>query len=207
MAGDDAAPPARRRRAVPALAAAVLIVAAAGTAWTGMDGWVAAPPRRVLTRLSPVPPPLPGSGAPAAAAGRPPAGIAGVPPTGDPGPAGLPPGEPPLPGPHGAAAALSVRFRPSTRWDGGMVGYFAITNTTAAPVNGWRLVVTVPPSFVVTASWEATMQRTGDTITFASTTTTARVGVGQTVRFGLQAATEPGFGGPSTCMINDALCA
>jgi hypothetical protein len=102
---------------------------------------------------------------------------------------------------------MTVRFEPSTRWDGGMIGYFAITNTTTAPVHGWRLVVTVPSSFVVTASWEATMQRTGDTITFASTSTSGEIGVGQTVRFGLQAATERAFTGPQSCTINDASCA
>src|SRR5262249_31572209 len=95
--------------------------------------------------------------------------------------------EPPLPPPPASPPrALTGRSRTSTRWDGGMVGYFATTNTTGTPVIGWRLVVTVPADLVVTATWEATMHRVGNTITFGSTSTSARVDVGATVRFGLQ---------------------
>jgi hypothetical protein len=88
-----------------------------------------------------------------------------------------------------------------------MVGYFAITNTTTMPVSGWRLVVTVPADLAVTATWEATMRRVGNTITFASTPTSARVDIGATVRFGLQASATEGFNLPLTCVINDAACA
>ncbi len=88
-----------------------------------------------------------------------------------------------------------------------MVGYFAITNTTGTPVIGWRLVVTVPADLVITATWEATMHRVGNTITFGSTSTSARVDVGATVRFGLQASAKQGYDLLLTCMINDAKCA
>jgi endoglucanase len=121
-----------------------------------------------------------------------------------------PPGatvEPPLPPSAPPTASMTVRFRPSTRWDGGMVGYFAITNTTGTPVTGWRLVITVPADLVVTATWEAKMRRVGNTITFTPTRTSARVDVGTTVRFGLQATAKRGYNLPLTCLINDAQCA
>jgi cellulase/cellobiase CelA1 len=137
-------------------------------------------------------------------------GAAGNDPPGDGPPLGAESGaaEPPLPpSPGPPTGAMTVRFRPSTRWDGGMVGYFAITNTTGTPVSGWRLVVTVPSDLAVTATWEATMRRAGNTITFTSTKTSARVDVGATVRFGLQASARNGYNLPLTCVINDAACA
>lgn len=178
-------------------------------AWVGVHLPAAtAAPSRAVVHLSPSP-----RNGPQAEAGTPLAGQLGdTAPPGNAVPADneQPPGntvEPPLPPPPQPMASMTVRFRPSTRWDGGMVGYFAITNTTSTPVFGWRLVVTVPADLVVTATWEAQMHRVGNTITFTSTRTSARVDVGETVRFGLQATARNGYNLPLTCMINDAQCA
>jgi hypothetical protein len=111
------------------------------------------------------------------------------------------PAEPPLPG------VPQVRFTPAARWDGGMVGYFTIANTTAAAVDGWRLVVTVPADLAITASWEAAMSRHGNKVTFTPTSTSSHIGIGETARFGMQASTPHPFKGPITCEINDAPCA
>jgi hypothetical protein len=127
--------------------------------------------------------------------------------TASPPPASQPGAPEPPPLPPAATRALSVHFTPSTRWDGGMVGYFAIANTTAAPVDGWTLAVTVPKGLTIIASWEATMKRDGNTVTFTSTSTSGRIGVGETVRFGIQASTDRVFRGPSSCLINGAPCA
>jgi endoglucanase len=197
-----------------------LAVAIAVAGWAGGHRSTAATaaPSRTVVRLSP--PPERGPAAEAEtplAAGQSGAGQPGQPPgnalppeDGPPLSDGQPPGstiEPPLPPTVAPTASMTVRFRPSTRWDGGMVGYFAITNTTTAAVTGWRLVITVPADLVVTATWEATMRRVGNTITFTSTRTSARVDVGETVRFGLQATAKRGYNLPLTCVINDAQCA
>jgi hypothetical protein len=203
--------------------------------WTvavGVAGWAGAhwsaaataAPSRAVVHLSPSPErgPVAEAEPPAAGAETPLAGSAGQPgdgaPPGNAPPAedgpplsdGQPPGntiEPPLPPSVQPTASMTVRFRPSTRWDGGMVGYFAIINTTSAPVTGWRLVITVPADLVVTATWEAKMRRVGNTITFTPTRTSARVDLGATVRFGLQATAKHGYNLPLTCVINDAQCA
>lgn len=217
----------RRRHVVgmAALLALAVAVSVAGWAGTHRSAAATAAPSRAVVRLSPSPErgPVAEAETPTAEAETPLAGSAGQPGTADqpPGNAlpaedgpplgdGQPPGntiEPPLPPPVQPTASMTVRFRPSTRWDGGMVGYFAITNTTSAQVTGWRLVITVPADLVVTATWEAKMRRVGNTITFTSTRTSARVDVGETVRFGLQATAKRGYNLPLTCMINDAQCA
>jgi endoglucanase len=212
----------RRRYVVGTVGLLALAVAIAVAGWAGTHRSAAATtaPSRPVVHLSPSPEHGPAAKAetPLAAsqAGGPP-GTADHPPgtalpaeDGPPLSDGQPPGsaiEPPLPPLFQPTASMTVRFRPSTRWDGGMVGYFAITNTTSAPVTGWRLVITVPADLVVTATWEATMRRVGNTITFTSTPTSARVDVGETVRFGLQATAERGYNLPLACMINDAQCA
>jgi hypothetical protein len=205
-----------RRRHVAGMAGLLALAVAVGVAgWAGTHRSAAATaaPSRAVVRLSPSPERGPAAEAetptaeaetPTAEAETPLAGSAGQPGTAD-----QPPGntiEPPLP-PVQPTASMTVRFRPSTRWDGGMVGYFAITNTTSALVTGWRLVITVPADLVVTATWEARMRRVGNTITFTSTRTSARVDVGETVRFGLQATAKRGYNLPLTCVINDAQCA
>jgi cellulase/cellobiase CelA1 len=198
----------RRRCVVGAAILLALSTVVGVAAWVGVLPAATAAPSRAVVHLSP----SPQNGA-RAEAGTPLAGQLGdgappgnaVPPDN-----GQPPGspvEPPLPPPTQPTASMTVRFRPSTRWDGGMVGYFAITNTTSTPVVGWRLVVTVPADLVVTATWEARMRRVGNTITFTSTGTSARVDVGDTVRFGLQATASGGYNLPLTCLINDAQCA
>ncbi len=213
-----------RRRYVAgtaALLALTVAVAVAGWAGTHRSAAATAAPSRAVVRLSPSPEhdPAAEAGTPLAAnqagAGQP--GTADQPPgtalpaeDGPPLRDGQPPGntiEPPLPPTVAPTTSMTVRFRPSTRWDGGMVGYFAITNTTSAPVTGWRLVITVPADLVVTASWEAKMRRVGNTITFTSTRTSAQVDLGETVRFGLQATAKRGYNLPLTCVINDAQCA
>ena len=203
------------------LLALTLAVAVAGWAGAHRNAAATEAPSRANVHLSPSPAHAPADEAetPLAASqagdGQP--GTADQPPgtalpaeDGPPLSDGQPPGntiEPPLPPPSQPTASMTVRFRPSTRWDGGMVGYFAITNTTSAPVTGWRLVITVPADLVVTATWEAEMRRVGNTITFTSTRTSARVDVGETVRFGLQATAKRGYDLPLTCVINDAQCA
>jgi cellulase/cellobiase CelA1 len=210
--------PVRRRCVVvaAALLALALVVGWAGWAGTHRSAAATAVPSRAVLPLSPTP-----ERGPAAEAETPLAGSASQPGGGAPRGNALPaedgppltdgqPGntvEPPLPPTVAPTASMTVRFRPSTRWDGGMVGYFAITNTTGLPVTGWRLVITVPADLMVTATWEATMHRVGNTITFTSTHTSARVDVGTTVRFGLQATAKGGYNLPLTCMINDAQCA
>jgi endoglucanase len=207
-----------RRRYVAGTAVLLALAVAVGVAgWAGRH-WSAAAtaPSRAVVQLSPSP-----ERGPAAEAETPLAGSASQPGGGAPPGNALPaedgppltegqPGntvEPPLPPSVQPTASMTVRFRPSTRWDGGMVGYFAITNTTGVPVTGWRLVITVPADLMVTATWEATMHRAGNTITFTSTRTSARVDVGTTVRFGLQATAKRGYNLPLTCVINDAQCA
>jgi cellulase/cellobiase CelA1 len=191
-----------RRRYVAGAAGLLALTVALGVAgWAGAH-WSAAAtaaPSRAVAHLSPSP-----ERGPAAEAEPPAAEVES--PLSD----GQPPGntiEPPLPPSVQPTASMTVRFRPSTRWDGGMVGYFAITNTTSAPVTGWRLVITVPADLVVTATWEAKMRRVGNTITFTPTRTSARVDLGATVRFGLQATAKHGYNLPLTCVINDAQCA
>jgi len=210
----------RRRYVVGTACLLALAVAIAVAGWAGAHRSAAATaaPSRAVVRLSPSPErgpaaeaetPLAASQSGAGQPGQPP-GNALPPEDGPPLSDGQPPGstiEPPLPPSVRPTASMTVRFRPSTRWDGGMVGYFAITNTTTAPVTGWRLVVTVPADLVVTATWEAKMRRVGNTITFTSTRTSARVDVGETVRFGLQATARRGYNLPLTCVINDAQCA
>jgi hypothetical protein len=206
-----------RRRAGFALAALAPVLAVGAIMWAGTHRAAqatTATPSPAIARRSPAaaeaPSPRVLNAPPAVRPSQPAAGSsasAGPPiTTGD----DRPPGgtaEPPLPPLRAQSAGLMVRFHPGTRWDGGLVGFFDISNTTSEPVNGWRLAVTVPRGFTVTASWEATMHQAGNRITFTSTPTSARLEVGATVRFGLQANTERPFNGPDTCSINDAACA
>jgi Cellulose binding domain len=213
-----------RQARYPVVATAGLAAAlVAGAAiWAAVHRSASATAVRTVTHWTPVPrqpaaPLAAGDPGRSGARGQPPgtggtaSGRPGGATSGGPVPGGGPvqgPPEPPLPlPPDTPTAALTVRFHASTRWDGGLVGYFAITNTTTAAVDGWRLVVTVPSSFDVTAAWEARMHRTGNTITFTPTSTVAHVDVGATVQFGLQASTPQRFDQPGTCMINDAACA
>jgi hypothetical protein len=202
-----AAPSRLRVWGVAALAVVALAAAGGVATWAGsrVPGPATAGATRTFSPLSPRPaadPPRAGADKPAplmvtdgpSTSNGPPLGGTGEPP--------LPPGPPTT-----AATALAVRFTPSTRWDGGMVGYFTITNTLGTQVDGWRLVVTVPAGIDITATWEATMHRAGNTITFTSTSTNALIDSGATIRFGLQASTDHGFKGPVTCVINGAPCA
>jgi hypothetical protein len=201
-----------RRGYLLVVAVLTVLAVATGTVWVRLHpvSTATAAPNRTL--VLPAAPTTPAPGAepplaplrpngPAVPAAEPGSTTAGPPRTSPP----AAPGPPPLP-PAGTGA-LSVQFTPSTRWDGGMVGYFAIANTTGAPVDGWTLVVTVPGEFTITASWEATMKRDRNTVTFTSTSTSGRIGVGETVRFGIQASTHRGFKGPTSCLINGAPCA
>jgi hypothetical protein len=93
---------------------------------------------------------------------------------------------PPLTFTTGAAATstCTVKFADTNDWGNGYVGQIDITNTGAAPLNGWTLNFTWPETWQsVSSGWNATWTQTGTDVRVTSDATLAANGGATTVGF------------------------
>ncbi|MEU4239794.1 cellulose binding domain-containing protein [Actinoplanes sp. NPDC026619] len=81
-------------------------------------------------------------------------------------------------------SSCSVKFADTNDWASGYVGQIDITNTGAAPLNGWTLAYTWPTSWQsVSSGWSATWTQTGADVRVTSDATLAANGGATSVGF------------------------
>lgn len=115
----------------------------------------------------------------------------------------LPPTQRPSASP--APAPLSAKYATSATFDGGYVGQVTITNAGGAP-QAWKVNLTMPPGVTITNVWGAMVQRTGQAYQITAVGAAPLAG-GSTYSIGFQATRGTGPYQPTTCAINDRICA
>ncbi|NEA49024.1 PHB depolymerase family esterase [Streptomyces sp. SID10815] len=112
---------------------------------------------------------------------------------------------PPTDPPTTPAAACRVTYAAST-WNTGLTASVTLTNTGAAPVDGWALTFTLPAGQTLTSGWNAVFASSGGTVTARDAAYNATLAPGASTTLGYQAAHTGNAGAPASFSLNGALC-
>ncbi|MFB7085065.1 cellulose binding domain-containing protein [Streptomyces sp. NPDC056296] len=118
------------------------------------------------------------------------------------------PGNPdpdPDPGNPDDPAACEVAYGTNV-WQNGFTADVTVTNTGAAPVDGWQLAFTLPSGQRITNAWNASVTPSAGTVTATGVAHNARIAPGGSLTFGFQGAYSGAFAEPDGFRLNDAAC-
>ncbi|WP_258906260.1 cellulose-binding domain-containing protein [Actinokineospora sp. UTMC 2448] len=104
-----------------------------------------------------------------------------------------------------AAPACSVDYRVN-QWPGGFTAEVAVTNATGAALSSWRVTWTFDGGQRITGSWNTALTQTGNAVTAANAAYNGSVGVGGTVRFGIQGTFSGANPAPVDFALNGQSC-
>ncbi|WP_328415875.1 PHB depolymerase family esterase [Micromonospora sp. NBC_00389] len=116
-----------------------------------------------------------------------------------------PPTTPPptTPPPTGGACRIGYAVN---AWNTGLTASVTITNTGAAPVNGWALTFTLPTGQRITNGWNAQYSPASGAATARNVSYNAAIAPNASVDIGFQATHEGGTGKPSSFALNGVAC-
>ncbi|MCL3991971.1 GH12 family glycosyl hydrolase domain-containing protein [Streptomyces lavenduligriseus] len=109
------------------------------------------------------------------------------------------------PGGPGAPAACEVTYATSV-WPGGFTADVTVANTSASPVDGWRLAFTLPSGQRVTSAWNATVTPSSGAVTATNLAHNGQIAAGGRVAFGFQGAYSGTFAKPTGFSLNGTAC-
>ncbi len=92
-------------------------------------------------------------------------------------------------------------------WNTGLTESVTITNTGAAPINGWSLAFTLAGGQAITSAWNASISPASGTVTAKNVTYNGSVAPGGTVSFGFQATHTGDTSSPGDFTLNGTRCA
>ncbi|AGL16691.1 PHB depolymerase family esterase [Actinoplanes sp. N902-109] len=118
-------------------------------------------------------------------------------------PTGTPPTSPPTTPPTtgGCRVAATVNA-----WSTGLTESITITNTSTAPINGWKLTFTLPAGQTITSGWNATYAPASGAVTATNASYNAAVAPGASVGIGFQAGHTGNTAAPASFALNGAAC-
>lgn len=118
----------------------------------------------------------------------------------------IPPSEPPVPpsepptAPPSSSSPISVQFTTQSRWDGGFVGVFTITNNGTEAVQGWSIEFDMDAEIV--NLWGGSLvTRRGNKYVITAESWNRTIPPGKTVTFGFQASARQ-FAAPTNVVFN-----
>jgi acetylxylan esterase len=120
-------------------------------------------------------------------------------------PPSTPVSTPPTTGGTPGAGACRVTATVSA-WNNGLTESITITNTGAAPVDGWSLGFTLPAGQTITSGWNATYAPASGAVTARNVSYNAAVPVNGSVSIGFQATHTGNAAAPSGFSLNGAAC-
>ncbi|GGR97644.1 MULTISPECIES: GH12 family glycosyl hydrolase domain-containing protein [Streptomyces] len=109
------------------------------------------------------------------------------------------------PGGPGTPAACEVTYATSV-WAGGFTADVTVANTSATPVDGWRLAFTLPSGQRVTSAWNATVTPSSGAVTATNLAHNGQIAAGGRVTFGFQGAYSGTFAKPAGFSLNGTAC-
>ncbi|MEU8261886.1 PHB depolymerase family esterase [Micromonospora sp. NPDC048999] len=91
-------------------------------------------------------------------------------------------------------------------WNNGLTTDVTITNTSAATINGWSLVFTLPGGQVITSGWNATYTPASGTVTARNLSYNATIPPNGSTNIGFQANHTGNAGKPASFTLNGTTC-
>ncbi|GAA2944118.1 cellulose binding domain-containing protein [Streptomyces enissocaesilis] len=109
------------------------------------------------------------------------------------------------PGGPGTPGACRVAYGTNV-WPGGFTAEVTVTNTSAAPVNGWKVTFGLPAGQSVTQTWNAAITPSSGTVTATNTGSNALITAGGSQSFGFQGTYTGTFTKPTQFSLNGTAC-
>ena len=109
------------------------------------------------------------------------------------------------PGGPGGATACEVAYATNV-WQDGFTANVTVTNTGAAPVDGWRLAFTLPSGHSITSAWNASVSPSSGSVTANGQAHNANISPGSSQTFGFQGTYSGAFTAPGGFSLNGTAC-
>ncbi|MGW0552449.1 GH12 family glycosyl hydrolase domain-containing protein [Streptomyces altiplanensis] len=109
------------------------------------------------------------------------------------------------PGGPGTPGACRVAYG-ANAWPGGFTAEVTVTNTSATPVNGWKVAFGLPAGQSVTHAWNAAVTPSSGTVTATNTASNALIAAGGSQSFGFQGTYSGTFTEPTQFSLNGTAC-
>ncbi|MFF9128474.1 PHB depolymerase family esterase [Streptomyces sp. NPDC014889] len=103
------------------------------------------------------------------------------------------------------AGACRVAYTTSA-WNTGLTASITVTNTGAAPIDGWALAFTLPAGQTITSGWNATFSPANGAVTARNVSYNATLAPGASTTLGFQANHTGNTGSPASFTLNGAAC-
>ncbi|MGN9778753.1 GH12 family glycosyl hydrolase domain-containing protein [Micromonospora sp. H33] len=116
-----------------------------------------------------------------------------------------PPSTPPPTTPPPGGSGCAVKYTPNS-WGTGFTADVQITNTGSSTINGWTLAYTLPAGQTVTNAWNATVARSGSSVTARNISWNGTIAPGGTASFGYQGTQSGAYSSPTSFTLNGTTC-
>jgi len=101
---------------------------------------------------------------------------------------------------HAAAATATLSVEHS--WQTGFIAHFAITNSSAVPLNDWRLEFDLPVGESVSHTWNSTLAQSGTHYVLTPANWNRIIAPGGSATGGLRGVLTGSYSPPSNCVLN-----
>ncbi|MFF8596905.1 PHB depolymerase family esterase [Streptomyces sp. NPDC015220] len=113
--------------------------------------------------------------------------------------------DPPTDPPTTPVGACRVAYTTSA-WNTGLTASITVTNTGAAPVDGWALTFTLPAGQTITSGWNAAFSPSGGTVTARNAAYNGTLAPGASTTLGFQATHTGDTSAPTSFGLNGVGC-
>jgi cellulase/cellobiase CelA1 len=101
---------------------------------------------------------------------------------------------------HAAAAAATLSVQHA--WQTGFIANFTVTNTSMAPLDGWRIDFDMPASQSVSHTWNSTITQSGTHFVLTPANWNRTLPPGGSATGGMRGVLVGAFSPPSNCVLN-----
>jgi len=104
------------------------------------------------------------------------------------------------------AAAASATLAVQSQWQTGFIARGSVTNSSIAPLSGWKLEFDLPANESVLHTWNSTVTQSGTHYILGPANFNYTIPPGGSASFGFRGALIGAYSPPSNCRINGQPC-
>ncbi|WP_205876006.1 cellulose binding domain-containing protein [Mycobacterium camsae] len=97
---------------------------------------------------------------------------------------------------------VTATYTTSSRWDGGFIAKYTITNSGSTPLTGWQLQFEMPAHESITNLWNGQLSQTGTQYTVNPESYNSTIAPGGSVTVGFQGAHTEAYSAPTNVLVN-----
>jgi cellulase/cellobiase CelA1 len=107
--------------------------------------------------------------------------------------------------PTAHAAAVTATLAVQHAWQTGFIARFSVTNSSAVPLNDWRIDFDMPAGESVSHTWNSTVTQSGTHFVLTPANWNRTIAPGASATGGMRGVLVGAFTPPSNCVLNGQL--